>query len=115
MNIAKDHSGGTHPVVSSEQWVEQRKRLLAREKELTELRDRVAQERRALAWEGVEKSYVFHAPEGPRTLAELFDGRSQLVVQHFMFMQRPSASPLHEARPCLPRSTSTESPNSCVR
>ncbi|WP_374563669.1 DUF899 domain-containing protein [Ideonella sp.] len=74
-----------HPTASRTQWVEQRTALLAREKELTRLRDQIARERRALPWVPIEKSYVFDAPEGRRTLAELFDGRSQLVVQHFMF------------------------------
>ncbi|WP_176168283.1 MULTISPECIES: DUF899 domain-containing protein [unclassified Ochrobactrum] len=72
-------------VVSREVWLEARRALLAREKEATHLRDRVNQERRALPWVKVEKDYVFDTPAGRRTLAELFDGRSQLVVYHFMF------------------------------
>src|SRR3954470_883222 len=74
-----------HPVVSSDQWVAERKKLLAREKELTQLRDQIARERRALPWERVEKEYVFDSTEGRRSLAELFEGRRQLIVQHFMF------------------------------
>ena len=74
-----------HPVVSRTQWLAARKALLAREKELTRLHDRTARERRALPWVRVEKDYVFDTPAGPRSLAELFDGRSQLFVQHFMF------------------------------
>jgi predicted dithiol-disulfide oxidoreductase (DUF899 family) len=74
-----------HPVVSRELWMAERKTLLAREKELTRLRDEIARERRALPWERVGKNYVFETPEGRRTLAELFEGRSQLLVQHFMF------------------------------
>lgn len=74
-----------HPVVSREQWLAERKTLLQREKELTRLRDELARERRALPWVRVTKDYVFDTPEGPRSLAELFDGRRQLVVQHFMF------------------------------
>jgi predicted dithiol-disulfide oxidoreductase (DUF899 family) len=74
-----------HPVVAHARWLEARKALLAHEKELTHLRDRVAAEVRALPWERIEKDYVFDTPEGRRTLAELFEGRSQLVVQHFMF------------------------------
>ena len=58
----------------------------AREKELTHLHDQVARERRALPWVRIEKHYVFDAPEGLRTLAELFEGRRQLLVQHFMFV-----------------------------
>ncbi len=73
-----------HPVVSPEQWLIARKKLLAREKELTHLHDQVARERRALPWVRVEKSYTFDAPDGPRTLADLFAGRRQLIVQHFM-------------------------------
>lgn len=74
-----------HPVVSTDRWIAERKALLAREKELTRLRDQIAAERRALPWERVEKNYVFDTPEGSRTLAELFEGRRQLLVQHFMF------------------------------
>ena len=74
-----------HRVVSKEEWIAERKALLAREKELTRLRDQIARERRALPWVHIEKSYVFDAPEGQRTLGDLFDGRRQLLVQHFMF------------------------------
>jgi len=74
-----------HPVVSRDRWVTERKTLLAREKELTRLRDQIARERRALPWVRIEKDYVFDGPEGRRTLAELFEGRRQLMVQHFMF------------------------------
>ena len=74
-----------HPVVSHEKWVNERKTLLAREKELTRLHDQIASERRALPWERIEKDYIFDTPEGKRTLSELFDGRRQLLVQHFMF------------------------------
>ena len=73
-----------HPVVSRDQWLAQRKALLARERDLTHLRDQLAAERRALPWVRVDKDYVFDTPEGRRTLAELFAGRRQLVVQHFM-------------------------------
>jgi predicted dithiol-disulfide oxidoreductase (DUF899 family) len=74
-----------HPVVPKDQWVARRKALLAREKELTHLRDQIAHERRALPWTRVDKNYSFDAPEGRRTLADLFEGRRQLLVQHFMF------------------------------
>ena len=74
----------SHPVVSRDRWVTQRKALLRQEKELTHLRDRIAAERRALPWVRIEKNYVFDTPEGPRSLAELFEGRRQLLVQHFM-------------------------------
>jgi len=74
-----------HKVVSQEQWLEARKEHLRHEKELTHLREQLAAERRALPWVKVEKNYVFDAPEGKRSLADLFDGRSQLIVYHFMF------------------------------
>jgi predicted dithiol-disulfide oxidoreductase (DUF899 family) len=73
-----------HPVVTSDRWISERKKLLAREKELTQLRDAIAEQRRALPWVRIDKEYVFDTPVGRRTLAELFDGRSQLMVQHFM-------------------------------
>ena len=73
-----------HPVVSRERWLAERKTLLAQEKELTRLRDQIAGERRALPWVRIEKNYVFDTPEGPRPLAGLFEGRRQLIVQHFM-------------------------------
>jgi predicted dithiol-disulfide oxidoreductase (DUF899 family) len=74
-----------HPVVSRELWVADRKTLLAHEKELTRLTDQIARERRALPWVRIDRNYVFDTTEGPRTLAELFEGRRQLLVQHFMF------------------------------
>ena len=73
------------PVVSREEWLAARRALLAKEKEVTRLRDRVNAERLALPWVKVEKNYVFDTPQGKKTLAELFDGRSQLIVYHFMF------------------------------
>lgn len=73
-----------HPVVSDEGWLEARKQLLAREKELTHLHDQIARERRALPWRRVTADYVFDTVEGKRTLSELFGGRRQLMVQHFM-------------------------------
>jgi predicted dithiol-disulfide oxidoreductase (DUF899 family) len=72
-------------VGSRAEWLEARRSLLAREKELTRLRDEIAAARRALPWVRVDKPYVFDTEAGPRTLAELFDGRSQLLVYHFMF------------------------------
>jgi predicted dithiol-disulfide oxidoreductase (DUF899 family) len=74
----------THRVVSREEWLDAREALLAKEKELTRRRDQLAAVRRALPWVRVEKQYVFDAPQGPVTLADLFDGRSQLFVKHFM-------------------------------
>jgi predicted dithiol-disulfide oxidoreductase (DUF899 family) len=74
-----------HEIVSEEQWIEARRALLAAEKAWTRERDRLSQERRALPWVKVERNYVFEGGGGPVALAELFDGRSQLVVYHFMF------------------------------
>src|SRR5437879_10109897 len=74
-----------HPVVSHDEWLRVRKAFLAREKEFSKLRDAIARERRALPWERVEKPYAFDTAEGRLTLADLFDGRRQLVVYHFMF------------------------------
>jgi predicted dithiol-disulfide oxidoreductase (DUF899 family) len=73
-----------HTVGTREQWLEERKRLLAREKELTRLSDELAQQRRDLPWVRVEQEYRFETNEGSKTLLELFDGRSQLIVYHFM-------------------------------
>lgn len=71
-------------VVSREEWLEARRALLLKEKEATHLRDKVNAERMALPWVKIEKNYVFDTPEGKRSLAELFDGRSQLLIYHFM-------------------------------
>jgi len=79
-----EHSIIDHRVVSEDRWIAERQQLLAHEKELTRLRDQVARERRALAWVRVSKDYAFDAREGRRTLADLFEGRRQLLVQHFM-------------------------------
>jgi len=72
-------------IVNQEQWVAQRKELLVREKELMRQQDQLASARRALPWVRVDKQYVFDTPQGKRSLSDLFEGRSQLVVQHFMF------------------------------
>ena len=66
-------------------WIEARKTHLAHEKEYTRVRDRLSEERRALPWVKVDKTYVFDGPTGKATLSELFKTRNQLVVQHFMF------------------------------
>ncbi len=73
-----------HMIVSHDTWLEARKQLLAKEKEFNRLRDQLSAERRSLPWERVEKLYVFDGPNGRETLADLFAGRSQLVVYHFM-------------------------------
>src|ERR687891_345175 len=74
-----------HRTGTREEWLEARDALLAREKELTRLNDELARERLKLPWVPIEKDYSFQTGEGTRTLAELFDGRSQLLVYHFMF------------------------------
>lgn len=74
-----------HPVVSHEQWVETRRALLEKEKEFTRLRDELSAARRALPWELVEKKYWFDGPEGRKSLSDLFGGKTQLMVYHFMF------------------------------
>ena len=72
-------------VVSPDEWLAARNAHLAKEKEFTRLRDQLSHERRALPWVKVDKSYAFDGPNGKKTLADLFAGRSQLVVYHFMF------------------------------
>jgi predicted dithiol-disulfide oxidoreductase (DUF899 family) len=73
-----------HRIVSSEEWLTARKALLVKEKEATRLRDKVNAERLALPWVKVDKNYVFDTPAGRKSLSELFAGRSQLIVYHFM-------------------------------
>jgi len=80
MTSVKDHR-----VVSHEAWIEERKALLAKEKQFNRLRDELSEQRRNLPWERVTKTYVFHGPHGAETLEQLFEGRSQLVVYHAMF------------------------------
>jgi predicted dithiol-disulfide oxidoreductase (DUF899 family) len=75
----------SHEIVSKEQWLEASRELLAEEKAWTRERDRLSRKRLALPWVKVEKEYRFTGETGPVTLSELFDGRSQLVVYHFMF------------------------------
>jgi predicted dithiol-disulfide oxidoreductase (DUF899 family) len=73
-----------HKVVSSEEWRKARLQFLAKEKEFSRLRDELSRERRNLPWEAVEKDYVFEGPKGKETLRDLFGGRRQLLVYHFM-------------------------------
>jgi predicted dithiol-disulfide oxidoreductase (DUF899 family) len=72
-------------VVSPAEWTAARKQLLAKEKEFTRLRDELSRERRQMPWEKVEKKYVFEGANGKEGLADLFGGRSQLIIYHFMF------------------------------
>ena len=75
----------THKIVSQEEWIAARMQHLAKEKEFTKLRDQLSAERRELPWVRVDKEYVFEGPAGKESLPELFAGKTQLVVQHFMF------------------------------
>jgi predicted dithiol-disulfide oxidoreductase (DUF899 family) len=85
--MAHDGRSGitNHPVVSREQWLKARTAFLAKEKEHSRRRDELARDRRALPWVKIETPYVFDGPRGKETLVDLFEGRSQLVVYHFMF------------------------------
>jgi predicted dithiol-disulfide oxidoreductase (DUF899 family) len=74
-----------HRIVSQDEWLAARRQHLIREKEFTRLRDQLSAERRELPWVKVEKNYLFDGPKGKETLADLFDGRSQLIVKHFMY------------------------------
>ena len=74
----------SHPVVSREEWLEARRALLVQEKEATRQRDRLNQARLALPWVKVDKAYAFDTAAGRKTMADLFDGRSQLMIYHFM-------------------------------
>ncbi len=74
-----------HRIVSHDQWIAARLDFLAKEKEFTRLRDELSRQRRELPWEKVEKTYVFDGPNGKESLGDLFAGKSQLIVYHFMF------------------------------
>ena len=73
-----------HAIVSQDEWLAARKALLAKEKEFSKARDQLSAARRALPWVKVDKNYVFDGPAGKETLADLFGGKSQLLVYHFM-------------------------------
>lgn len=75
----------SHKIVSREEWVAARKALLAKEKDMMRAQDALSAERRELPWVRVEKDYVFETPDGQKTLSDLFAGRSQLFVYHFMY------------------------------
>lgn len=74
-----------HKTVTRDEWIEARRSLLAEEKAFAKARDSLAAKRRALPWNKVDTNYVFDTETGSKTLADLFDGRSQLIIQHFMF------------------------------
>jgi len=74
-----------HKIVSRDEWIKARKALLADEKKFTQTRDKLSADRRNLPWVKIEKDYVFAGPDGKETLHDLFDGKSQLIIYHFMF------------------------------
>jgi predicted dithiol-disulfide oxidoreductase (DUF899 family) len=80
----KTNSFEAPSVVTEDKWIAARRELLREEKELTRMHDRIAARRRELPWVKVDKAYTFDSPSGPVSLAELFNGRSQLAVYHFM-------------------------------
>jgi predicted dithiol-disulfide oxidoreductase (DUF899 family) len=84
-----------HKVVSEAEWLKARKKLLAKEKKFTRMLDALSLERRSLPWVKVAKKYVFDGPNGKETLADLFEGRSQLVIYHFMFAPNNEAGCPH--------------------
>jgi predicted dithiol-disulfide oxidoreductase (DUF899 family) len=92
----------TSKIVSHEEWIAERKALLAKEKEFTRLRDELSAQRRGLPWERVTKTYMFDSRRGAETLGQLFEGRSQLVVYHAMFDPKTATdkTPYTEDAPC---------------
>ena len=85
-NGKKDNDlSDNHIIVSQDEWIKARKELLTKEKEFTHARDQLSQTRRDLPWVMVDKEYVFGGPNGKQTLSELFSGKSQLIVYHFMY------------------------------
>ena len=74
----------SHPIVSASDWLAARRTLLREEKEFTRARERLAEKRRGMPWTKVDPNYAFETPDGRATLADLFEGRSQLIVYHFM-------------------------------
>jgi predicted dithiol-disulfide oxidoreductase (DUF899 family) len=91
-----------HKVVNHAEWLAARKKHLAKEKEFTRMRDQLSRERRDLPWERVEKQYTFPGEHGPQTLADLFEGRGQLVIYHAMFHPATAGprTPWTEDAPC---------------
>ena len=83
-----------HKIVPENEWIHSRKELLKKE-EFTILRDQLSQQRRDMPWVAVNKEYLFDGPNGKQALSELFDGRSQLIVYHFMFDPDWEAACLH--------------------
>ncbi|QNQ08189.1 DUF899 domain-containing protein [Sphingomonas alpina] len=75
----------SHPIVPEDQWIDAMRALTAEEKAITQAQQRLSEKRRALPWVRIDKPYMFEGEDGPVLLADLFDGRTQLIVQHFMF------------------------------
>jgi predicted dithiol-disulfide oxidoreductase (DUF899 family) len=84
MSAVPEEATVEHRIVSRDEWLAARKGFLSEEKEFTRLRDRLSAKRRELPWVKVDKTYVFEGPDGKEALAHLFDGKSQLIVYHFM-------------------------------
>jgi predicted dithiol-disulfide oxidoreductase (DUF899 family) len=84
-----------HKVVSEDDWLKARKKLLAKEKKFLQMQDAMNAERRSLPWVKVTKPYVFEGPDGDVTLGDLFDGRGQLIIYHFMFTSKSEAGCPH--------------------
>jgi len=85
MTPAGNADNVSHKIVSNAEWLEARLALLAKEKEFTRLRDELSEAGRNMPWERVSKTYVFDGPDGKTSFPDIFEGRSQLVVYHFMF------------------------------
>src|SRR5881227_3572069 len=98
-----------HKVGTQEEFDAAREKLLAEEKELTRRSDELARKRRELPWVPVEKDYSFETEAGTKSLAELFDGRSQLLIYHFMFGRR-----MRRGAPSAPRSRTRSIPTQCT-
>ena len=102
-------------VGSRQDWLTARVSLLAEEKELTRRSDELARRRQALPWVAVEKDYAFEADDGTKTLADLFDGRSQLLVYHFMFGPTVEAGRMRGVRAARTPRTASTAPSSISR
>jgi predicted dithiol-disulfide oxidoreductase (DUF899 family) len=95
MSEVTEASLQSHRVVSHQQWIAERSAFLKKEKDFSRQREQLAEERRALPWEKVDKRYVFDGPQGEQTFTELFGAQRQLVVYHFMFKPDADAACMH--------------------
>ena len=96
-----------HKIVSHDEWIAARKAYLAEEKAFSRARDALAKKRRELPWEKVEKKYVFDTPNGKQTFADLFGGKSQLIIYHFMLGRNGKRAA--QAARCLPITSTARS------